>query len=205
MARIRTIKPDFYRHEALQDMEIAHPGKYPMMVFAGLWTQCDKNGSFEWKPRQLKLDILPFLPFDMAETLAILEQGKQVIRYSVDGKEYGFIPSFKDHQRINGKESTEPSRFPEYSDEYIVKQQGSSGEATEKQLRSQEGKGRGKEEEGKRKGTESSAEQVGTVFAFWKSTMGHEMAVLDDKRRKVIAERLKDGYSVDSLCKAISG
>lgn len=91
MTRIRTVKPEFFRHEALQDLEIANPGKYPMMVFEALWGHCDSKGRFEWKPRMLKLDILPFLAFDMAETLSILDAGGMVRRYSVGGKEYGDI------------------------------------------------------------------------------------------------------------------
>ena len=44
MARIRTIKPEFFRHESLQDLEIANPGMYPMMVFEALWGHCDSKG-----------------------------------------------------------------------------------------------------------------------------------------------------------------
>lgn len=146
MARIRTIKPEFFRHEALQDLEIANPGMYPMMVFEGLWGHCDSKGRFEWKPRMLKLDILPFLPFDMAETMAILEKAGMLRRYTVDGKEYGLIDTFEKHQRLSGKELTEGEKFPAPTNESTGKQQGSVGEIPE----SQEWKGR--EEEGKRKG-----------------------------------------------------
>lgn len=149
MARIRTIKPDFYRHEGLQDLEAENVGKYPMMVFSGLWGHCDKAGRFEWKPRQLKLDILPFLPFDMAETLDLLVSAGFVKRYSVGGKEYGLIESFSDHQRLSGKELQEPEKYPSPS----ANKEGSNGEATGKQSgsdgdqqESQEWKGR--EEEG---------------------------------------------------------
>lgn len=146
MARIRTIKPDFFRHEGLQDLEIANPGMYPLMVFAGLWGHCDSKGRFEWKPRMLKLDILPFLPFDMAKTLEILANAGMVVRYSVDGKEYGEVPTFEKHQRLSGKELNEGEKHPEPKKEATGKQQGSNGEIPE----SQEGKGR--EEEGVRKG-----------------------------------------------------
>lgn len=145
MARIRSIKPEFFRHEVLQDLEIANPGKYPLMVFAGLWGHCDNKGRFEWKPRQLKLDILPFLPFDMAETLAILDGAEMVRHYTVDGKEYGEIPTFEKHQRLSGKELTEGEKFPPNPNcnrEAMGKQRGSDRDGPE----SQEGKG--KEEEG---------------------------------------------------------
>lgn len=151
MARIRTIKPDFFRHEGLQDLEVANPGAYTMMVFAGLWGHCDSKGRFEWRPRQLKLDILPFLPFDMATTLSLLESANMVRRYSVGGKEYGEIQTFEKHQRLSGKEATEGEKHPEppkTTSEATGKQQGSNREIPE----SQEGKGKGKEEEREGKG-----------------------------------------------------
>lgn len=145
MARIRTVKPEFFRHELLQDLEITHQGKYPMLVFAGLWGHCDKAGRFEWKPRTLKLDILPFMAFDMAETLTILEQAKLIERYTVEGREYGLIPSFSEHQRIGGKEAEGPEKYPAPNREATGKKRGSTREATG--IAGREGKGR--EEEGK--------------------------------------------------------
>jgi hypothetical protein len=35
MARIRNIKPEFFSHEELQDMEVEHPELHPMLVFSG--------------------------------------------------------------------------------------------------------------------------------------------------------------------------
>jgi hypothetical protein len=148
MARIRTVKPDFFRHEGLQDLERDNPGQHVMLTFAGLWTLCDKAGRFEWKPRTIKLDVLPFLDFDMETTLTLLERFSYVRRYEVDGKLYGAIPSFEEHQRINGKEAQEPAKHPEPVEFIELKEQGSNGEATGKQSRSQEGKGREGKEEG---------------------------------------------------------
>ena len=147
MARIRSIKPEFFRHELLQDLEISNPGKYPMMVFAGLWTQCDSQGVFEWRPRQLKLDILPFIPFDMEASLTILHAADLIKKYEIDGKLYGLIPTFRDHQRLSGKEAQDGKRYP-LSDTYceaIGKQWGSDEEAEENN------KNPRKEERGKRK------------------------------------------------------
>lgn len=138
MARIRTVKPDFYRDEDLQDLERANPGKCAMLVFSGLWGHCDKNGNFEWKPRVLKLDILPFLDFDMADTLGCLASSGFIHRYVTDGKEYGHIPTFGKHQRIGGKEAQESGKFPNCP----PTSQGSTGEAPGKHSELQEGKGR---------------------------------------------------------------
>lgn len=211
MARIRSIKPDFFRHEGLQDLEAGNPGSYVMLTFAGLWGHCDKLGRFRWRPRVLKLDILPFLDFDMTKTLMLLQQGGYVRRYKSEGEEYGEVVSFEKHQRISGKEAQEAEKHPEpagYEDDQIEettgKQQGSIGEAQETagmEYRNgvQEGKG-----------TEITVEQarriaVGAVFDHWRETMNHPRAVLDTKRRKVVESRLRDGYTQEQLCIAISG
>lgn len=213
MARIRTIKPEFFRHEGLQDLAVQH-GAEVMLVFAGLWGHCDKLGRFEWKPRTLKLDILPFLGFDMADILDILWQSGFLRRYEFDGREYGEIESFDRHQRISGKEATEPEKHPdppEYklrsNGEAIEKQQGEQEEEEEEEGKGREGKGRGREEERNRENDALRArrEMVDSIFSFWKLTMKHEKAVLDTKRRRVIESRLKDGYSSEALCQAILG
>ena len=135
MARIRNIKPDFFRHEHLQDLEIGNPGKYIMLVFIGLWTQCDANGNFQWRPRMLKLDILPFIDFDIDETLQILADAGYVHPYHAEGEKYGHIPHFTRHQRITGKEATEGQKYPVKTPE---QQQGNNGETTGKHPVAQE-------------------------------------------------------------------
>jgi hypothetical protein len=43
------------------------------------------------------------------------------------------------------------------------------------------------------------------VFAHWQDVMNHPKARLDRKRRAAIASRLKDGYTVDDLKRAVDG
>lgn len=134
MARIRNIKPAFFRHEVLQDLEAAHPGQHIMLVYVGLWTQCDASGIFPWKPRLLKLDILPFLDFSIEHTLTILQQAGFIARYTADGAEWGHIPTFTEHQRITGKEATEGEKYPKPGENKL----GSNRETTGKQPVAQE-------------------------------------------------------------------
>jgi len=138
MARIRTVKPDFFRHEKLQDLEVKHPGKYIMLVFEGLWTLCDSKGKFIFNPRMIKLDVLPFIPFSMEETLGVLEVEGFIEKYEVDGELYGRIPTFNEHQRITGKEAAEGEKHPNPRG----KQRGNKRETHEKHPDAQEGKGK---------------------------------------------------------------
>lgn len=104
MARIRTIKPDFFRHAGLYDAE-QETGLPLRVAFAGLWTAADREGRFQWRPRELKLDCLPFDEVDFARVLDALRTRGHVVKYAIDGQEYGVIPSWHQHQVINNREA----------------------------------------------------------------------------------------------------
>jgi hypothetical protein len=139
MPRIRTIKPDFFKHEGLAD----HPF-HVRLAFAGLWTLADAEGRLEDRPRRIKAEIFPYDDVDMDLILRALNETGFLRRYRIAGKLYIQIDGFKRHQRISGKEAAEPSRIPAPPEtgEY---QSGSVGEAVGKSQsfpNVQEGKGR---------------------------------------------------------------
>jgi hypothetical protein len=110
MARIRTIKPDFFRHEALYEAE-RETGLPLRVAFAGLWTAADREGRFHWKPRQLKLDCLPYDEVDFSRVLDALTTRGFIAKYAIEDRVYGFIPSWHQHQIINNREKS--SEIPE--------------------------------------------------------------------------------------------
>lgn len=112
--RIRTIKPEYFRHAELYDCELSS-GLPIRVAFAGLWCVADREGRFKWEPRSLKVQILPYDDCDFALVLRCLESGGFIKRYAVDGKEFGFIPSFTEHQHINQREAA--SILPEPTQE----------------------------------------------------------------------------------------
>ena len=73
--------------------------------FAGLWTCCDREGRFKWKPRQLKSDIIPHDEVDFSRVLDALFAHGFIKKYRVDSTDYGFIPTWHTHQVINNRES----------------------------------------------------------------------------------------------------
>lgn len=217
MARIRSVKPDYYRHEGLQDLEAANPGAYAMLVFQGLWGHCDSQGVFEYRPRQLKLDILPFLPFDMEDTLALLVSAGFVKRYESGGRQYGIIESFPTHQRLSGKESGEagvkhplPSQeAPKKEKKATVKRERSDGEAPVKHPESQEEErsmGReGERNTGAREALADVPADLPEVVDDVGLVMQHVRAVLHPRmsreaQEKFILPRLKAGATVAQLC-----
>jgi hypothetical protein len=48
-------------------------------------------------------------------------------------------------------------------------------------------------------------EAIQRIFRYWQDTMNHPKAKLDDKRRKIVMQALKNGYSEEDLQWAISG
>lgn len=48
-------------------------------------------------------------------------------------------------------------------------------------------------------------ETVEEIFNCWKSTLNHPKSILDEKRRKLIIARLKEGFTVEQLKQAIEG
>lgn len=104
MSRIRTIKPEFFKHEGLFDAE-AETGLPLRIAFIGLWTQCDREGRFVWRPRQLKADIFPYDDVDFSRVLDALSTRGFVVRYASEDKTFGCIPSWHRHQVINNRET----------------------------------------------------------------------------------------------------
>lgn len=103
MARSRIVKPEFFQHAELFDAE--RSSGFPLRVaFAGLWCQADREGRFVWKPRQLKLHILPYDEVDFSDVLDALERAGFIQSYVVDGRRYGVIPTFADHQSFHHRE-----------------------------------------------------------------------------------------------------
>ncbi|TYL43923.1 hypothetical protein [Dickeya sp. ws52] len=117
MARIRTIKPEFFLHDELFELE-RETGLPVRLAFIGLWTQCDREGRFKWRPLRLKAAVLPYDDVDMSRVLHALNTRGFLVKYRCGTDEYGVIPSFKNHQVINNKESK--TELPSLSDGEII-------------------------------------------------------------------------------------
>lgn len=156
MSRIRTVKPELFKHEELFDAE--QNSNLPLrLAFIGLFTVADCEGRFKWRPRTLKLDVLPHDFIDFAAVLDALERTGFLERYEVDGEMYGLIPSFTRHQIFQTKEQARGSQFPQppppskiRDDSGTVPEPSRNGEGTcreSQEGKGKEGKGKGKEEE----------------------------------------------------------
>lgn len=122
MARIRTIKPEFFTSE-----DIVSLSPLARLFYVSLWCEADREGRMDWKLGTLKMRYFPGDNCDMQCLANELIDGGLVIVYEVDGKQYAEIPSFKTHQIINNRESdsTRPPRVKHASKR--VKAEGKEG------------------------------------------------------------------------------
>lgn len=170
--RIRTIKPEFFTHEGLYELEL-ETGLPVRVAFAGLWCAADRDGRFKWEPRRLGVQILPYDNIDFSRVLDALTTRAFTRHYRVDGKDFGVIPSFKDHQVINNREK--PSELPEPL-EYIDCDACLTREPRVGHASKAEGKGREGNMEGKGKDFDASATRqpaslrfAGEFESFWQN------------------------------------
>jgi hypothetical protein len=177
VARIRTVKPSLFRHEELYTAELAT--KLPLRLsFIGLLTVVDREGRFRWKPNEIKLDVLPHDKVDFDKVLAALADYGFVVRYAVDEKQYGYIPTFLSHQNINVREAS--SALPDPLSDICVHIPTQCAHDTDPVHASGEGKGR----EGNRKGREGKAELSQSVLALpplaeiWNSNRGEKLPLV---------------------------
>ncbi|OED40256.1 hypothetical protein ACH42_17240 [Endozoicomonas sp. (ex Bugula neritina AB1)] len=123
MGRIRTVKPELFLHDELYDAEKTS-GLPVIRSFIGLFTVCDRQGRFVWKPRVLKTQIAPYDDLDFSQVMTALQKAGFIQKYTVYGKEYGHIPSWEEHQTINNREAD--SKIPTPYDSVVHAQDDSS-------------------------------------------------------------------------------
>lgn len=102
MARIRTIKPEFFTSEDIVELD-------PMarLLYIALWCEADKEGRMAWKPKTFKMRYFPADDCNIDALADALVTRGLVCLY---GDSLAYIPAFKDHQHINPREK--PSVLP---------------------------------------------------------------------------------------------
>ncbi|CAB4141558.1 hypothetical protein UFOVP415_21 [uncultured Caudovirales phage] len=101
MARIRTIKPEFWRDELLAGVTAE-----AALLAIGLLNHCDDEGYFNANPKLVESDIFPLRTLAKSTTELLRELsgiGYIEVFSGSDGKTYGKVANFEKHQVINKK------------------------------------------------------------------------------------------------------
>ncbi len=163
MARIRTVKPEFWTDEKIVGMS-----PLARLFFIGLWNFVDDDGRAPYSPARLKMQILPADSADVSEILGEIRRNKLITVYEVDGKEYFQVCGFTKHQKVDNRSK---SKYP--SPPIPTEQSGKLG---------QEGKGR----EGKQdapNGAHSGGDEA-DLFRRGKEVLGSDAGSLIAKLKK---------------------
>lgn len=106
MARIRSIKPDFWTSE--QVMECSANAR---LLFIGMWNFADDCGRLLLAPKTIKAQIFPGDNITSEIILGMVSEllkNGLLLKYEVDGKEFLQVTGWQ-HQRID---KPQPSKFP---------------------------------------------------------------------------------------------
>lgn len=182
MARIRTIKPEFFTSE-----DIVSLTPLARLFYVALWCESDREGRLAWKPKTLKMRYLPGDVCNIDELAKELTDTGLIEIYEVDDRQYAEILSFKNHQVINNRESDSilPSRVDDASKR--VKAEGRK-----------EGKGKERKEGKGTMGGDDPADGLEAGFdSFWETWPSHPRKADREKcrthwRAEKLAERADD-------------
>lgn len=115
MARIRTVKPEFWKSETIATLSIR-----TRLTFIALWNFVDDNGVGRDNDRLITSEIFP-LEDDPVDALAQVRRSLdelaakgRITRYTNDGRRYLHITNWSEHQKIDRPNK---KRFPLPSDE----------------------------------------------------------------------------------------
>lgn len=117
MARIRSIKPDFWTSE--QVMECSPVTR---LMFIGMWNFADDHGRIPANPKTIKAQVFPIDEGITSENVRgmvdELSTNGLVLRYTVDNKDFLLITGWR-HQKIDKRQPAKypppPESLPEHS------------------------------------------------------------------------------------------
>lgn len=139
MARIRTIKPEFWKHEDLSALpEATH------MLAAALLNHADDEGYFNANPGLVRAECCPLREPSVSvhDSLnLLLKVGYLRLGTGVDGKRYGHIVKFDEHQRVN-RPTASKIKAMEIAWEDSVSDHGGLTDGSSPERKGKEGKGR---------------------------------------------------------------
>lgn len=105
MARSRNIKPGFFTNDVLGELP-----PLTRLLFAGIWTICDREGRLEDRPKKIRAEVLPYDDCDPDAMLDDLQKHGFILRYEAEGIKAIQVLAWDKHQNPHVKEA--PSTMP---------------------------------------------------------------------------------------------
>ncbi|MBS0521857.1 MAG: hypothetical protein JSR90_24395, partial [Proteobacteria bacterium] len=147
MARIRTIKPEFFTSD-----DICALSPLARLLYVGLWCEADRAGRLVWMPRVFKRR---YLPDDACEIEALADELVTRGLIVLYGDGLAHIPTFGRHQHVNPREAASRLPAPDASsrgDDASGRGGDASSCADDASERGSDASGRGSDAQGGREG-----------------------------------------------------
>lgn len=112
MARIRTIKPEFWTSE-----QVVECSPIARLLFVGMWNFCDDGGNHPASAKTLKMQIFPGDDIAIHQVDAMvgeLIKAGLLQKYTADGRNYWHVTGWK-HQKIDKPSYKHPRPFDDNS------------------------------------------------------------------------------------------
>lgn len=157
MARIRSIKPEFWVDDQMVDLS-----SWARLLFIALWNFVDDDGLIEFKPKRIKMQVFPADDVDVtAELDSLISMGRLTVLDSDQGPVL-WVTNWSRHQVVNRRT---PTKFTGLPAPFSVSDAGVDSESSV--LKGREGKGK----EGKgREGTIPTNLQISNEQREWART-----------------------------------
>jgi hypothetical protein len=181
MARIRTIKPGFFRSDDVTPLSYR-----ARLTWVGLWTYVDDDGRGKDNARIIKGEIWTLeddiTHVEVEEDLDELHRHDRISRYEVDGKRYLVINKWDEHQVIS---RPTPSKLPEPTGENMLPHAALTDDSVSAPPLDTAGRGkgsgRGREEERELEGPQSWAIEP-PVDSTWFQYVWQNWPKKDDRK-----------------------
>ncbi|OVZ82208.1 DnaT-like ssDNA-binding domain-containing protein [Yersinia kristensenii] len=98
MARIRTIKPEFWTDSMMVQFDV-----FTRLLYIGLWTAADDHGAIRDEPDRIAMEVMPREDIEMVKLNIdlLIASGRLSRMLNDDGTSYLIIDKWTDHQRVD--------------------------------------------------------------------------------------------------------
>lgn len=195
MARIRTVKPEFW-----QDDDLAEVSEPAVLVAVGLLNHSDDEGFFKSNPKLIKSVVFPLREPSVSIHDILIELsniGYITLYIGIDGKKYGCVNGFTKHQKIN---RPTPSKIKDLID---FNEDSMSPHDLLTTGKERKGTGKGKEQ-GTGKGKELMSSKLDypvesqVILDYLNERSGKSFQHVDSNL-KLIKARLKEGHKEETI------
>lgn len=187
MARIRTIKPEFWTSEQVMECE-----PVTRLLFIGLWNFCDDYGNHPASPKTIKALVFPgddITPATVERMLDELSANRLIAYYEHSGKRYLHVRGWK-HQKIE-----KPSKkYPAFVESKECAAQESDPDIQEEELFSIEDESPAPE-----KGKAAKREPSQMFENAWKAYPKRDGSNPKNKAEAAWRARVKEGVSEEVM------